>query len=140
MLQGFFGFLLFPFWILFLILLFIFLFLIIWIWAIIDCLTSKLSIAEKLFWLFIIFLFNVIGAILYFIFSKTVRFKTDFKGKKLLRSRKNRVIAGICGGLGNYLGIDPTIIRLLLVLFTFFSMGIGILAYIIAWVIIPEEK
>jgi len=62
------------------------------------------------------------------------------KGKKLMRSKKNRVIAGVCGGLGNYFGIDPTVVRLLWVLFTFISGGAGILAYIIAWIIIPEEK
>ena len=64
----------------------------------------------------------------------------SIKGKKLLRSKKSRIIAGICGGIGEYFGVDPTVIRLLWVLFTFFSAGAGILAYIIAWIIIPEEK
>ena len=59
--------------------------------------------------------------------------------KKLHRSKKNRVIAGVCGGLGEYFGIDPVIIRLLWLLFLF-AMGTGILAYIIAWIVIPEEK
>jgi len=62
----------------------------------------------------------------------------NIKGKKLLRSKK-RVIAGVCGGIGEYSGIDPTVIRLLLVLFTFFSFGAGVLAYVIAWVLIPEK-
>lgn len=62
------------------------------------------------------------------------------KGKKLLRSKKNRVIAGVCGGIGEYLGIDPTVIRLLWVLFTFLSVGAGLIAYIIAWILIPEKK
>ncbi len=61
------------------------------------------------------------------------------KGKKLFRSRKNRVIAGVCGGVGEYFGVDPTIIRLLWVVFTLMG-GAGILAYIIAWIIIPEGK
>jgi len=61
------------------------------------------------------------------------------KGKKLLRSKKNRMIAGVCGGIGEYLGIDPTVIRLLWVLFTLISLGAGIIAYIIAWIIIPEN-
>ena len=66
--------------------------------------------------------------------------KMKVKGKKLLRSKKNRVIAGVCGGIGEYLGIDPTVIRLLWVLFTFLSVGAGLIAYIIAWILIPEKK
>ena len=60
--------------------------------------------------------------------------------KRLYRSKKNGIIAGVCAGMGEYLGIDVTVIRLLWILFTFLSMGAGILAYIIAWIIIPEEK
>ena len=62
------------------------------------------------------------------------------KVKKLLRSKKNKVIAGVCGGIGEYLNVDPVIIRLIWVIVTLVSFGAGILAYIIAWVIIPEEK
>ena len=47
------------------------------------------------------------------------------------------MIAGICGGLAEYFDTDPTLIRFLWVLFTF-AGGSGILAYIIAWIIIPE--
>lgn len=61
-----------------------------------------------------------------------------FECKRLLRSKKKRIIVGVCGGIGEYLGIDPTVIRLLWVLFTVMSMGAGILAYIIAWIIVPE--
>lgn len=64
----------------------------------------------------------------------------EIKGKRLLRSKNNRMIAGVCAGIGDYLGVDPTVIRLVWVLFTFFSMGAGVLAYIIAWVIVPEGK
>ena len=60
--------------------------------------------------------------------------------KRLCRSKKNRIIAGVCAGMGEYLGIDVTVIRLLWILFTFLSIGAGILAYIIAWIILPEEK
>ena len=49
------------------------------------------------------------------------------------------MIAGVCAGIGEYLGLDPTVIRLLWVLLTFFSGGVGVLAYIIAWIIIPEK-
>ena len=57
--------------------------------------------------------------------------------KRLYRSKKNRVIAGVCGGLGDYFDVDPTLIRLIWVLFMF--TGAGILAYIIAWIIMPEK-
>ena len=59
--------------------------------------------------------------------------------KQLTRSRSNRVIAGLCAGLGEYFNIDPTIIRLLFVL-GFFVGHFGVfLTYIIMALIIPEE-
>jgi phage shock protein PspC (stress-responsive transcriptional regulator) len=57
---------------------------------------------------------------------------------KLYRSKKNRIIAGVCGGIGEYLKVDPTLIRLLWLLISIMG-GSGIIAYIIAWIIIPEE-
>jgi phage shock protein C len=59
--------------------------------------------------------------------------------KKLFRSRTNRIIAGICGGIGEYLGVDPTVIRLLWIIFIF-AGGAGLLAYIVAYFIIPERQ
>jgi phage shock protein C len=61
------------------------------------------------------------------------------KVKKLYRSKKNRVIAGVCGGIAEYFNIDPTLVRLLWIFFVII-WGSGILAYIIAWIIIPEEQ
>ncbi len=58
--------------------------------------------------------------------------------KKLYRSRKDSKIAGVCGGIAEYFNIDSTIIRLLAVLTIFFGGG-GIIAYIIAWLIVPLE-
>lgn len=58
--------------------------------------------------------------------------------KRLTRSRTDRMIAGVCGGLGNYLGIDPVFIRLLWAI-AIFAYGTGLLLYILAWIIIPEE-
>ncbi len=58
--------------------------------------------------------------------------------KKLYRSRKDNKIAGICGGIAEYFNVDSNIIRLLAVLTIFFGGG-GIIAYIIAWIIIPLE-
>lgn len=57
--------------------------------------------------------------------------------RKLCRSRKDRMIAGICGGLAEHFGIDPTWIRLLFILF-FFLGGSALLIYIIMWIIVPN--
>ena len=54
------------------------------------------------------------------------------------RSRKNRIIAGICGGLGEYLDVDPVIFRLLFVGLTF-ACGWGLLLYLTAWLLVPIE-
>lgn len=61
--------------------------------------------------------------------------------KVLYRSKSNRIFAGICGGVGEYMGIDPTMIRLiwlLVVVFTGFFPGL--IAYIIAIFIVPERS
>jgi phage shock protein PspC (stress-responsive transcriptional regulator) len=58
--------------------------------------------------------------------------------KRLFRSRTNKVLGGVCAGLGTYLTLDPVLIRVLWAI-TFFIGGAGLLAYIIAWIIIPEE-
>ncbi|HOJ76882.1 MAG TPA: PspC domain-containing protein [Bacillota bacterium] len=55
--------------------------------------------------------------------------------KRLFRSRQNAIIGGVCGGIGEYFNIDPTIIRILFVLLT----GAGILPYLILWIILPYQ-
>ncbi len=59
--------------------------------------------------------------------------------KRLYRSRHDKVFGGVCAGIANYTNIDPVVVRLLWVIFTLISMGLGIVAYIIAWIIVPEE-
>jgi phage shock protein C len=59
--------------------------------------------------------------------------------KKLYKSDKNRMFCGVCGGIADYLNIDPTVIRVLWVLFACLG-GSGILAYIIIAMILPENK
>jgi phage shock protein C len=56
--------------------------------------------------------------------------------KRLYRSRKDKIISGVCGGIGEYFGIDPVIIRIIAVVL-FLWGGSGIIAYIIAMIIIP---
>lgn len=58
-------------------------------------------------------------------------------GDKKLTKSSNRMLCGVCGGIGEYLGIDPTVIRLLWVIFSFMG-GAGLLAYIVAAIIVPE--
>lgn len=55
------------------------------------------------------------------------------------RSESNRVVAGVCGGLGEFLGIDPTIVRWAFVLFTLFG-GSGVLVYLVLWLFIPSPS
>ena len=55
--------------------------------------------------------------------------------RKLRRSRDNRVLAGVCGGLGNFMGIDPVVIRIAVVLLMFFA-GMSLWVYIIMWLLI----
>lgn len=57
----------------------------------------------------------------------------------LRRSRDDRVIGGVCGGLGRYFGIDPVILRIAFVLLLL-AGGAGLLLYVIAWIAIPEER
>lgn len=59
--------------------------------------------------------------------------------KKLYRSNTNRFIAGVCGGIADYFGCDPTIIRIIYVLLTLSTAFSGILIYIILCFIIPEK-
>ncbi len=59
--------------------------------------------------------------------------------KRLHRSKEDRIIAGICGGLGEYMKVDPVIVRLIWVIL-FLVCGVGGLAYLLAWIIIPLEK
>jgi phage shock protein C len=58
--------------------------------------------------------------------------------KRLYRSPNQKMIAGVCGGVAEYFNVDPTIVRLAWVLFGF-AAGSGILAYIVAWIIVPVE-
>lgn len=60
--------------------------------------------------------------------------------KKLKRSSTQKMLCGVCGGIGEYLNVDPTLIRLIWVLLTFCSVGMGIIVYFIAAVIIPDGE
>ena len=59
--------------------------------------------------------------------------------KRLYRSLKDRMIAGVCGGLANYFEIDPTWMRLIFILFLLLG-GSAFLVYLVMWVVVPLEK
>jgi phage shock protein PspC (stress-responsive transcriptional regulator) len=59
--------------------------------------------------------------------------------RKLTRSRDDRWIAGICGGIAQHTGIDATLIRVILVIATILGAGSLVVIYLICWVIIPKE-
>lgn len=58
--------------------------------------------------------------------------------KRLYRSRSKRMLGGVCGGLGEYLNIDPTVMRVIFVILGFLY-GASLLIYLIMWVLVPEE-
>ena len=68
-----------------------------------------------------------------------VRSSSGKKVKRLYRaSEKDSMVGGVCAGIADYFGVDPTLVRIITVALAFAS-GTGILAYLIAWIIIPRK-
>ena len=65
-----------------------------------------------------------------------------FGGKRLMRSTTNKTIAGICGGLAEYLGVDATIVRVLFVALSIYPGAVvgGLIAYVVGWLVIPKDR
>lgn len=59
--------------------------------------------------------------------------------KKLYRSKKDKIIGGVCGGLGHYFNLDPTLVRVVFVLLLLPGGLPGFIPYIVLWAIVPEE-
>ncbi|MCH8014969.1 MAG: PspC domain-containing protein, partial [Candidatus Dadabacteria bacterium] len=59
--------------------------------------------------------------------------------KRLYRSNTSRMLGGVCGGMGEYFDVDPTVVRVIAVILGLASAGWACIAYIIGWIIIPEE-
>ncbi|GAA1754204.1 MULTISPECIES: PspC domain-containing protein [Streptomonospora] len=59
--------------------------------------------------------------------------------KKLRRSRRQRILTGVSGGIGEFVGVDPNIVRVVFVALTIFGAGTAVLLYIAAWLVMPEE-
>jgi len=62
------------------------------------------------------------------------------QGTRLMRSSRNRMIGGVCGGIGEYFNIDPTLIRIIVVVLALLPAGPMVLVYIVAWIIIPLDR
>jgi phage shock protein C len=59
--------------------------------------------------------------------------------KILVRSRQGRMVAGICAGIAEYFGVDVTLVRVIVAAIAVITGGAGVLAYLVAWAIIPDE-
>jgi phage shock protein PspC (stress-responsive transcriptional regulator) len=59
--------------------------------------------------------------------------------KQLARAREGRMVAGVCAGIGQFFGIDANIIRVVFAALTIFTGGAGVLVYLAAWAVVPEE-
>lgn len=64
---------------------------------------------------------------------------TPLPRRPLARSGVHRVIAGVCGGIGSYLEVDPVLVRVAFVMLALFTQGFGLLAYVVLWVVMPED-
>lgn len=62
------------------------------------------------------------------------------EGKRLTRPQNNKMLAGVCAGIANYFGLDPTLIRVAYALLTVFTAFAGVIVYLLLWLIIPEDK
>lgn len=71
--------------------------------------------------------------------SRRATFTAPRSGTRLYRSRTDRVLGGVLGGLGAYLGVDPLVLRIATVLLTIMGAGVLVVAYIVMWVLVPEE-
>lgn len=68
-----------------------------------------------------------------------VRPGSTAKHRRFRRSRSERMIAGVCGGLAELLDVDATIVRIVLVAATLLGFGVGFLLYLACWIIVPEQ-
>jgi len=60
--------------------------------------------------------------------------------KRLTRSGKDKMLAGVCGGIAKYMDVDPTVVRLIFALATFFTVVFpGVFIYLIMWIVVPKE-
>lgn len=71
--------------------------------------------------------------------QNTGHYHHTYRPKRLYRDPDNRVLGGVCGGMGAYMNIDPVIFRILFVVL-FLGFGVGLLIYLVLWIVIPEAR
>ena len=98
-------------------------------------------ISPWFFWLILLIGYIILLVKLASSAQEAEKMKKDKKSgvRRLFRSGDDKIIGGVCGGIAEYLDVDPVLIRLIWVIGTLISLGTGIIAYIIAWIIIPRN-
>jgi phage shock protein C len=71
--------------------------------------------------------------------QEMVRMRDGNGSKVLVRPRDGRMLAGVCGGVAEYFGLDVTLVRVIWAVVSVITGGAGVLAYLVAWIIIPDE-
>jgi phage shock protein C len=69
----------------------------------------------------------------------SLRCETGKPARVLRRARDDKQIAGVCAGLARYFGLDVTLVRVLMVCLTFWPPGVGLILYIVCWIVVPQE-
>jgi phage shock protein PspC (stress-responsive transcriptional regulator) len=64
---------------------------------------------------------------------------TEAPYRRLLRPQDDRIVAGVCSGIGRYFGVDPVLIRVAFAIFAVVTWGVALIAYPVMWFLIPEE-
>ena len=80
-----------------------------------------------------------LGVAVLVVSRRTTPFTMPAHGTRLYRSRSDKMVGGVLGGLGAYFGIDPVVLRVATVLLTLVGIGSLVIAYIVMWVVVPEE-
>lgn len=111
-----------------------------WLWMIVHCITNpRLKPMEKFLWVLVLIFAHLWGAIFYFILGRRKRGGLQHPpSARLYRSRSDKLIAGVCGGVASYYKVDASVMRLAWLLITLLG-GSGILLYLICWIVIPKE-
>jgi phage shock protein PspC (stress-responsive transcriptional regulator) len=77
--------------------------------------------------------------VLLVMFARRGRLQLPPAGTKLFRSRDDKWIGGVLGGLGKYLGVDPVLLRIATIVLAVLGVGSVVIAYIVLWIVVPEE-
>jgi phage shock protein C len=65
--------------------------------------------------------------------------RNTYSYPKLSRPREDRKVAGVCAGFARYLGMDPTLVRLIAIILVFWPPSVGLIAYLVAWIVMPND-